>query len=144
MTWVVVKYLSNILNILQFSTSWWKTASFITFVMLPTYALQHAQHKYLKIHQQNLIQYIHKSNSPLQKKHKINDLDMTVTNVHNQLTFNLFSKPIPIRKFNYTDQKWIHFKLLIQQKHNIFVILHVYTWRWSARPKHVVFFNLIW
>jgi hypothetical protein len=28
---------------------------------------------------------------------------------------------------NYIDQKWIHFKLCIQQKRNIFVILYVYT-----------------
>jgi hypothetical protein len=30
--------------------------------------------------------------------------------------------------FNYIDQKWIHFKLHLQQKHNIFIILHIYTW----------------
>jgi hypothetical protein len=39
--------------------------------------------------------------------------------------------------FNYIAQKQIHFKLRIQRKHNthIIVILHVYTWRWSAKTK---------
>jgi hypothetical protein len=33
-------------------------------------------------------------------------------------------------------------KLLIEQKRNIYVILHAYIWRWSAKPETLV--SLIW
>jgi hypothetical protein len=51
-------------------------------------------------------------------------------------TFNIFLQlykleilhfAATIGNFNYFDQKWIHFKLNIQQKRKIFVVLHVYT-----------------
>jgi hypothetical protein len=48
-----------------------------------------------------------------------------------------------LENYNYIDQKYINFKLHIQQNRNIFVILYVYILRWPARPETCSDVNLI-